>query len=51
LIGFIGTTEQAAEKVDNLGEIGEIKIAGAEARVDLISFIGTTEVVPFYNTP
>ena len=28
---------------------GEIKMAGAEARVDSIGFIGTTEVVPFYN--
>jgi len=26
-------------------------MAGAEARVDLIGFTGTTEVVPCYNTP
>ena len=30
-------------------EVRGLKIAGAEARVDLINFSGTTEVMPCYN--
>ena len=38
------------KKFTGSGEVRGIKIAWAEARIDFIGFIGTTEVVPCYST-
>ena len=41
----------AVEKLEDWDGVGEAETAGAEAHADLIRFIGTTEVVPFYSAP
>ena len=48
---YASGVKQAAEKLEDWGEVDGIKIAGAEAHADLIGFIGTTEVVPCYSAP
>jgi hypothetical protein len=41
--------EQAAEKLNKLGQFPERHSSGAKAPTHLLSFIGTTKVVPFYK--
>ncbi|MGA2050030.1 MAG: hypothetical protein ABSG96_20205 [Terracidiphilus sp.] len=49
-IALIGTTEQVAEKL-SFGRVRRYwHLQGLKPNIDLIGFIGPTEVVPFYKT-
>jgi hypothetical protein len=46
-MGFIGTTEQAAEKVGESSEIGEKHPSGAKAHVDSAALMARLNSCPF----